>query len=258
MTTKKKPDAVLSSADMEEANRHLAALFCLSAVGGNIQRVNGAIEILTDLLNQVFTAGAECGECWGSKEEITINWEVQHKAIAIAHQRGLYESEIQRHIGEVKMGYGNKSIKDWAEDTHALAVKQGWWDDYKPSKVTPLALKMTTDEVLAKLMLITSEVAEACEEARKIPAELLHEVLFREPGVVGTPESGISRDSFKQREGRWPDEKDKPVGFAIELADIVIRVFDTAEALGIDIQRAIETKHYHNETRQRRHGGKLA
>ncbi len=43
-----------------------------------------------------------------------------------------------------------------------------------------------------------------------------------------------------------------------ELADIVIRAFDDAEALGIDIERAISAKHEYNRTRPNRHGGKLA
>jgi NTP pyrophosphatase (non-canonical NTP hydrolase) len=43
-----------------------------------------------------------------------------------------------------------------------------------------------------------------------------------------------------------------------ELADIVIRVFDTAEALGIDIEKAVSVKHEYNTTRSIRHGGKLA
>ena len=43
-----------------------------------------------------------------------------------------------------------------------------------------------------------------------------------------------------------------------ELADIVIRAFDTAEAYGLDLQRAIETKHAYNQTRAPKRGGKLA
>jgi len=43
-----------------------------------------------------------------------------------------------------------------------------------------------------------------------------------------------------------------------ELADIVIRAFDTAERLGIDLERAIVLKHSYNQTRAFRHGGKLA
>ena len=43
-----------------------------------------------------------------------------------------------------------------------------------------------------------------------------------------------------------------------ELADIVIRVFDTAEALGIDIEAAVSAKHEYNMSRPMKHGGKLA
>jgi NTP pyrophosphatase (non-canonical NTP hydrolase) len=43
-----------------------------------------------------------------------------------------------------------------------------------------------------------------------------------------------------------------------ELADIVIRAFDTAGVLGIDIARAICVKHAFNEKRPYRHGGKKA
>jgi NTP pyrophosphatase (non-canonical NTP hydrolase) len=41
-----------------------------------------------------------------------------------------------------------------------------------------------------------------------------------------------------------------------ELADIVIRALDNARKLGVDIQRAVETKHAYNAHRTYRHGGK--
>lgn len=43
-----------------------------------------------------------------------------------------------------------------------------------------------------------------------------------------------------------------------ELADIVIRVFDDAERLGINIGSAIARKHAFNAHREYRHGGKIA
>lgn len=43
-----------------------------------------------------------------------------------------------------------------------------------------------------------------------------------------------------------------------ELADIVIRTFNLAGALGIDLEGAIEAKHAHNLTRPFMHGGKRA
>ena len=44
---------------------------------------------------------------------------------------------------------------------------------------------------------------------------------------------------------------------ASELADIVIRVGDLAERLGIDLGRAVEEKHAFNLTRAMKHGGKV-
>ena len=41
-----------------------------------------------------------------------------------------------------------------------------------------------------------------------------------------------------------------------ELADIVIRAFDNAEKLGVDIEKAIVIKHEYNKSRSYRHGGK--
>jgi len=42
-----------------------------------------------------------------------------------------------------------------------------------------------------------------------------------------------------------------------ELADIAIRVFDMAEGLGLDIEKAILDKHEINKNRPYRHGGKV-
>lgn len=42
-----------------------------------------------------------------------------------------------------------------------------------------------------------------------------------------------------------------------ELADVIIRVFDMTEGLGIDIIRAVNLKHEYNKTREYRHGGKV-
>jgi NTP pyrophosphatase (non-canonical NTP hydrolase) len=43
-----------------------------------------------------------------------------------------------------------------------------------------------------------------------------------------------------------------------ELADILIRVLDTAQTLGIDLGRAVRVKDAYNQTRPYRHGNKRA
>ena len=75
-----------------------------------------------------------------------------------------------------------------------------------------------TRHILSWLMLITTELAEAAEAARKGDKE----------------------------------------NFAEELADACIRIFDTCGALGIDLEKAILDKMVFNEKRPIRHGGKLA
>lgn len=72
--------------------------------------------------------------------------------------------------------------------------------------------------ILSWLMLITSEVSEAAEEVRK-----------------GTPEK-----------------------FVDELADVIIRTIDVAEALGLDIEQAVLAKMAKNDARPFKHGGKRA
>jgi NTP pyrophosphatase (non-canonical NTP hydrolase) len=54
------------------------------------------------------------------------------------------------------------------------------------------------------------------------------------------------------------NEKGKPCGFPSEIADTVIRLFDLCEALGIDLEKEIESKHNYNKSRSYRHGGKIA
>lgn len=53
---------------------------------------------------------------------------------------------------------------------------------------------------------------------------------------------------------QWHREDGKPEGLPSELADIVIRVLETAEALGIDMQSAMTEKNQFNKTRPYRHG----
>lgn len=49
----------------------------------------------------------------------------------------------------------------------------------------------------------------------------------------------------------------KPEGWAVELADCVIRIMDVCEYHGIDLEQAVIDKMKYNETRPYKHGKKL-
>ena len=50
---------------------------------------------------------------------------------------------------------------------------------------------------------------------------------------------------------------EKPEGIPIELADVLIRIFDMCGKYGIDLEEAVRIKMKYNSTRPIRHGGKV-
>lgn len=131
-----------------------------------------------------------------------------------------------------------KSIAAWCTEVHALAVSKGWYEDINLDELRHVTQhgSLADDEdrryaatyVLSRIALMHSELSEAVEEAR--------------------------HDRYRMYLG--PDGK--PEGVVVELADAVIRIMDTAAALGLDLQGAIEAKHEKNAARPARHGGRSA
>jgi NTP pyrophosphatase (non-canonical NTP hydrolase) len=52
-------------------------------------------------------------------------------------------------------------------------------------------------------------------------------------------------------------EKGKPMGFPTELADVIIRVVDTACEMGIDLDEVVRQKMAYNKTRPFKHARKV-
>lgn len=124
------------------------------------------------------------------------------------------------------------NIKDIAKEIHQNARDKGFWD--KERNVGEL------------LMLVTSELAEALEAHRKGRfADLLQFAHDR----IGPAfhEQSTTKQAFEEH------IKDT---FEDEIADAVIRLFDLAEGMGIDLETHIMLKLAYNKTRERLHGKK--
>lgn len=130
------------------------------------------------------------------------------------------------------------ALNDLARACNDNAVNKGFYKTYY--KLCDM-LVLTGDEQLlaefqavwklSRLQLVTTELAEAAEEVR-------------EPGKLSP--------KIKEKLG-----EDLPA-FDEELADALIRLFDLAGSLGIDLDRAVELKMRMNAMRKPMHGGKLA
>lgn len=106
------------------------------------------------------------------------------------------------------------SLSGLAFRAHKTASEKGF-HEYKPTFGVP---GQDTRHILSWLMLITTEIAEAAEAARK--------------GNI--------------------------TNFEEELADVMIRLLDVCYALEINIEAVVLHKMDINETRPHKHGGKLA
>lgn len=103
------------------------------------------------------------------------------------------------------------TIQELVTQSHELAQSKGFYE--------------LPPNLSEKLMLIVSEIAEACEELR---VGHLDGILYTDTG--------------------------KPIGFPIELADAVIRIADMCGYLGINLEEMINIKHAYNKTRGHKHG----
>lgn len=112
----------------------------------------------------------------------------------------------------------DKSLTVISKECHEIAMSKGWWEPDENGHIR------TEAESIA---LMHSELSEALEEVRN------------------------------KTEFLYPGDGGKPEGRAVEYADVIIRIFDTCQKLGIPLIDALYLKMEYNKTRPHRHGGKL-
>jgi NTP pyrophosphatase (non-canonical NTP hydrolase) len=123
-------------------------------------------------------------------------------------------------------------INELCKLSHKISKEKGWYNK--------------GDRNIGELIaLIHSELSEALEEARESADVLELSHIFYS-----------SKNNPKARIGKADIEHNKPEGFAVEIADAVIRIADLCGYLGIDLEKSIKTKIAYNKTRKNRHGGK--
>jgi NTP pyrophosphatase (non-canonical NTP hydrolase) len=117
----------------------------------------------------------------------------------------------------------NGPLNHLAAEVHATAVEHGWWEG-----------GIQTRSLGDQFANFHCELSEAWEEYR----------------------DGHSLTEIRLEESS--EGNGKPEEFPVELADVLIRVFDTAAAYGIDLDLAFAMKAAYNKTRPFRHNNKLA
>lgn len=115
-------------------------------------------------------------------------------------------------------------LNELAERIHTTATEKGWWDEGNLRTFGDL------------IVLCHCELSEAVEEYRK--------------------GKGFNETYYTHGENRELSTPRKPEGIPIELADVLIRIFDLCAWYDIDIDKAVEEKCVYNDTRDHRHGGK--
>jgi NTP pyrophosphatase (non-canonical NTP hydrolase) len=130
------------------------------------------------------------------------------------------------NLGILKSDFSKRTIElleQLANEIHRTAVEKGWWEKEAVGGVQERSI----GDQFANFH---AEISEAWEDYRN--GLRLEEIHFSETG--------------------------KPEGIPVELADTIIRIFDTCGQYNIPLAEAMLLKMEYNKTRPYRHGGKVA
>jgi NTP pyrophosphatase (non-canonical NTP hydrolase) len=125
-----------------------------------------------------------------------------------------------------------KTLEEMQAEVRSNNETHGWYDE----------LRLFGDDVA----LLHTEVSEMYEAFRQWGTEDM-------TGIESPHSSYVSSDGVTHFDGPA-----KPEGVGSEMADVLIRLLDTAERSGVDLRAEYERKMAFNRTRPFRHGGKRA
>lgn len=137
------------------------------------------------------------------------------------------------------------TLNSLALDIHVNAQEKGFWDHDR--------------NMGEMLMLMTSELAEALEEHRDGKPNVYFLCTNKDCQYHERPNSTLRGEHVEWYGDRGPDGpvcrgSFKPEGVAVELADCLIRILDTMQSLGVDIDDVVREKMDYNNGRPFKHG----
>ena len=120
------------------------------------------------------------------------------------------------------------TISSLVKEAYEDAIKAGFYDGMKPKNL---------GEILA---LIHCEVSETFQELRRPDPEF--------------PQKAMPPVYYIDEVGKDGEIHEKPAGYGIELADVVIAVGALCGYMGLDLERNVREKLAYNKTREFKHG----
>lgn len=155
-----------------------------------------------------------------AKLPVPVFLSVYHDGLCVVHQSSFGIGTYTMEPTYFEPERKAMTLRELMEESYRTACDKGWWD--------------SGDRNLGELIaLMHTELSEAFEEVRH--GHTPQEIYFRDTDVGSKPE-----------------------GVPVELADLLIRVFDFCEHYHVPLEEALEKKLAYNRLRPHRHGGKKA
>lgn len=164
-------------------------------------------------------------------------------------KRDWYIDKLKKKQMETKASnFPSKELTELSVKIAQGNREKGFWDSYEQAKAiheqgeNEFTESMVNSNINEKLLLVVTEVSEACESIRK-----------------GKMFQGFLPNGKDASDEEFPSLFETYVKdtFEDEIADSIIRLLDLAGGLGIDIGWHVEQKLRYNATRTNKHGKKF-